>query len=141
MARITLHALVVHVALSTLRCSRCGVHVARSEFKRLLAVCGSIFVARDKRTALSASHFASRSPPSAIVMMYLARIVRPHLGIILRPPRCSCAKNAHIASSKEVAAKLWEMAIEYRDEAAKFDGARALHWGTSTPVEQVRSAH
>ena len=40
-----------------------------------------------------------------------------------------CAKNAHIASSKEVAAKLWELATEYRDEATKFDGARGPYIG------------
>jgi hypothetical protein len=35
-----------------------------------------------------------------------------------------CAKNAHIASSKEVATKLWELATEYRDKATKLDGGR-----------------
>jgi hypothetical protein len=35
-----------------------------------------------------------------------------------------CAENAHIASSKEIAAELWKMATEYRDKAAKLnDGA------------------
>jgi hypothetical protein len=40
-----------------------------------------------------------------------------------------CAKSAHIASSKEVAAKLWELATEYRDKATKFDGGRGPYIG------------
>jgi hypothetical protein len=40
-----------------------------------------------------------------------------------------CAKNAHIASSKEVAAKLWEMATEYRDKATELNGGRAPYIG------------
>jgi hypothetical protein len=40
-----------------------------------------------------------------------------------------CAKNAHIASSKEVAAKLWELATEYREEATKLDGEKGPYIG------------
>jgi hypothetical protein len=41
----------------------------------------------------------------------------------------TCAKNAHIANSKEVAAKLWALATEYRDEATKLDGERGPYIG------------
>jgi len=40
-----------------------------------------------------------------------------------------CAKNSHIASSKEVSAKLWELATEYRDKPTRLDGARGPHIG------------
>jgi hypothetical protein len=36
-----------------------------------------------------------------------------------------CAKNAHIASSKEIAAELWKTATEYRDKAANLHGGAA----------------
>ena len=36
-----------------------------------------------------------------------------------------CAKNAHLASSKEIAAELWKMAAEYRDKATKLNGGTA----------------
>jgi hypothetical protein len=40
-----------------------------------------------------------------------------------------CAKNAHIASDKEVAAKLWELATEYRDKAIEADGGKGPYIG------------
>jgi hypothetical protein len=39
------------------------------------------------------------------------------------------AELARMASSKEVAAKLWELATEYRDEATKLDGGRGPYIG------------
>ena len=35
-----------------------------------------------------------------------------------------CARNSRIATSKEVAAELWRMAIEYQERAAKLDGGK-----------------
>jgi hypothetical protein len=32
-----------------------------------------------------------------------------------------CARNAHLAMSKEAARELWHMALEYLTEAAKFN--------------------
>jgi hypothetical protein len=34
-----------------------------------------------------------------------------------------CARNARIATSKDVADELWRMAEEYRDQAARLDEA------------------
>lgn len=44
-----------------------------------------------------------------------------------------CSKNAYLASSNDVAAALWKMAIEYRDKAAKLDGARVPDIGEPPP--------
>jgi hypothetical protein len=35
-----------------------------------------------------------------------------------------CAKNAHLASSKEVAVHLWKMAVEYCNKAARLNGGK-----------------
>jgi hypothetical protein len=45
-----------------------------------------------------------------------------------------CAKNSHIASSKEVSAKLWELATEYRDKADQCGTGerRRICWGMGT---------
>jgi hypothetical protein len=34
------------------------------------------------------------------------------------------ARNAHTASSRDVSAALWRMAIEHRDKAAKLNGGK-----------------
>ena len=40
-----------------------------------------------------------------------------------------CARNAHTASSKDVAAVLWRMAVEHRDKAARLNGGKAPDLG------------
>lgn len=40
-----------------------------------------------------------------------------------------CAKNAHSAGTKEVAALLWNMAKEYQEKAAKLDGGKRVDIG------------
>ena len=35
-----------------------------------------------------------------------------------------CARNAHLASGKEVRRELWQMALEYQQKAAKIDGGQ-----------------
>ena len=35
-----------------------------------------------------------------------------------------CARNAHTASSREVSALLWRMAVEHRDKAGKLNGGK-----------------
>ena len=44
-----------------------------------------------------------------------------------------CSRNAYLASSTDVAATLWKMAIEYRDKAAKLDSGRVLDIGEPPP--------
>ena len=44
-----------------------------------------------------------------------------------------CSKNAYLASSNDVAATLWKMAVEYRDKAAKLDGDRVPDIGEPPP--------
>lgn len=40
-----------------------------------------------------------------------------------------CARNAHLATTKEVAAELWNMAKEYQAKAAKLDGGKLPELG------------
>lgn len=35
-----------------------------------------------------------------------------------------CAKNAHLASTREVAAELWKIAKEYQEKAAALDSGK-----------------
>lgn len=44
-----------------------------------------------------------------------------------------CARNAHLASSKEVRRALWNMALEYRQKAAKMDSGRLPDIGKPPP--------
>jgi hypothetical protein len=36
----------------------------------------------------------------------------------------TCAKQAHITTSREVARELWRMAVRYQQEAAHLDGSK-----------------
>ena len=44
-----------------------------------------------------------------------------------------CARNAYLTNSNDVAAALWEMAVEYRDKAAKLDSSRVPDIGEPPP--------
>jgi hypothetical protein len=47
-----------------------------------------------------------------------------------------CARNAQIATSKEVALELWKMAREYRQKAADLDRGRHPHIGAPSGMER-----
>ncbi len=44
-----------------------------------------------------------------------------------------CAKNAHLASQKEVGRVLWKMALEYQKKAAKLDHGKLIEIGEPPP--------